>query len=135
VQSWVERSGWHLLDNAPIPTESDTEPTPLPTPPPSSSSNITIDSPLNETFWSKSSFPQAVDFHLVDPTAYQRIEVSFIGLDGIRRLVGIEPAPNANPIHMNIALGPPAGRYRLEIAGYRIDGSSDQTSVYVNIVP
>ncbi|MBM3204565.1 penicillin-binding protein [Candidatus Uhrbacteria bacterium] len=133
VQSWVERTGWHVSERGPIPTESDTEPTPLPLPSPSSSSNIVIDTPLNETFWSKRSFPQNVSYHAVDPTTYQRTEISFVGPDGIRRLVGIENLPQANPLQMSISLGPPPGRYRLEVIGYRADGSQDQASVFVHI--
>ncbi len=87
-------------------------------------SDIIIDAPAADTIWSKASFPHTVDIHMADPTVYQRIDVSFIGSDGIRRLVGSEANPAANPIHISIPLGPPPGSYRLNVSGVSQDGNS-----------
>ncbi|HEU0050731.1 MAG TPA: PBP1A family penicillin-binding protein [Patescibacteria group bacterium] len=95
---------------------------------------ITIDAPAPETSWSRASFPHVVDVHAIDPTIYPHIDVSFIGSDGINRSAGSEMNPNSNPIHIQIPLGPPAGRYLMVVSGTTSDGSrTDTAQLYVTI--
>lgn len=98
------------------------------------SSDITIDAPANDTIWAKTSFPHSIDFHVTDPLLYQRIDISFVGADGIRRLSTSELAPTSNPIHLNLSIGPPPGRYRLVATGLRKDGFHvDESQVFVTV--
>lgn len=99
-----------------------------------STSGISFNSPSNETTWSRASFPKGADLIVSEPLLYSRIEISFIGSDGVHRLVSAETNPTASIIHTNIPLGPSVGRYELR-AEALLKGSlvKDTASVTVNI--
>jgi hypothetical protein len=97
--------------------------------------NILITSPSASENWSRSTFPRTVNINLSEPTKYRRIDVKFVGTDGLERLAGSELLPTASEIAVHIPLGPPTGGYQLRIIGYPQDetNSPDTTSIPINI--
>lgn len=94
---------------------------------------LSILSPFNEVVWSRGQFPERVQIELAQPTAYRKIEVSFVGDDGQKRTAHVESNPSYTTLSISIPLGPPAGRYRLLVAGEQVDGRVDQDSVFITI--
>lgn len=98
--------------------------------------NLLITSPSASETWSRQTFPKTVVISLTEPTKYRRIDVKFVGIDGIDRLAGSETLPTATEISVRIPLGPPAGGYQLRVIALPQDetNSPDTTSVPLNVV-
>ena len=87
--------------------------------PDASLSGITISSPLNDETWSRASFPKTIKVSLEEPALYSRLDFSFVGSDGVKRLVGTKLLPDQNEIEVTTPVGPPAGRYSIMVEGTR----------------
>lgn len=96
--------------------------------------SIELISPPIDTIWSRAEFPKDIQFRMDNPTSYSRVNISFIGADGIDRLVGFIENPSEPVALVRATLGPPAGNYRLVIKGLRSDGTSVESSVPITIV-
>ncbi len=93
--------------------------------------NLLISSPSASETWARTSFPKTVTISVTEPTRYRRVDVKFIGTDGIDRLAGSETLPTATELSIRVPLGPPAGSYQLQIIGFPQDESAspDTTSI------
>jgi membrane carboxypeptidase/penicillin-binding protein PbpC len=104
------------------------------TAPKDASPNILITSPIGGATWSRASFPMFAEIQLPNPALYRRVDVSFVGSDGERRLAAsqADPDPNSTILHLNLPLGPPVGTYQLKVEAFQRDiGITDQASVPV----
>jgi len=97
--------------------------------------NIEVVSPSANTIWSRTEFPKDIQFRMDNPSSYNRVNVSFIGSDGVDRLIGFIENPSEPTASIHTTLGPPQGSYRLVIKGFHPDGSSVEASVPITIVP
>lgn len=97
--------------------------------------NILITSPSPSTTWSRQTFPKTININLSEPTKYRRIDVKFLGTDGVDRLAGTETLPTASELTIHLSLGPPVGGYQLQVIGFPQDetGSPDTTSIPITI--
>ncbi len=97
--------------------------------------NLLIISPSASETWSRQSFPKTVTISLSEPTRYRRLDVKFVGSDGVDRLATSEILPTATEVSLRIPLGPPPGGYQLQVIGFPQDDSNspDTTSIPINI--
>jgi hypothetical protein len=75
---------------------------------------------------------ELAEVQLPNPALYRRVDVSFVGSDGERRLAAsqADPDPNSTILHLNLPLGPPVGTYQLKVEAFQRDiGITDQASV------
>lgn len=98
------------------------------------SANLLITSPSARETWSRSTFPKSVTIALAEPTKYRRIDVNFLGTDGVYRLVASEALPTATEITLRLPLGPPAGGYQLHVIGHPQDDSGSTDTVSIPII-
>ncbi|HVM90480.1 MAG TPA: Ig-like domain-containing protein, partial [Verrucomicrobiae bacterium] len=97
-------------------------------------SGITIVSPHNDETWSRQSFPKTIQANLENPDLYSRVDVSFVGSDGVKRLVGSVLSPADSTISMTASVGPPSGRYFVLVEATRKDnGQKDQGSLSITV--
>ncbi len=96
-------------------------------------SNLTLVSPQTNELWSRQTFPKQIKIRLENPTLYSRINATFVGSDGIERLVGSVMSPTTEDISILIPAGPPIGPYTLRIDGNRTDGGKETVQTLVNI--
>jgi penicillin-binding protein 1C len=95
---------------------------------------ITIISPSNGETWARTTFPKTIRVNLESPSQYDRIDISFIGSDGIDRLVGTQLLPNSNEITVTVPAGPPIGRYDLVVKAKKANVDQyDRIQTTVNI--
>lgn len=76
---------------------------------------ISIVNPTSGTTWSRATFPKTITVRLEQPSQYDRVDVSFIGGDGVDRIVGSQTLPNTNELTFSAPAGPPAGSYNLVV--------------------
>ncbi len=76
---------------------------------------MSIVSPQAGETWSRAAFPKTINIRLENPSQYDRIDVSFIGPDGVDRNVGSQNLPSQNDITFRVPAGPPAGHYDLVV--------------------
>jgi 1A family penicillin-binding protein len=97
-------------------------------------SGITIVAPHNDDTWSRASFPKQIQATLEQPSLYSRVDVSFVGSDGVKRLIGSVTSPTDPAINMTAPVGPPVGRYSILVEATRSDtGQKDQASLSINV--
>lgn len=95
--------------------------------------NLNIVSPFNDVVWSRSAFPQTIEIGMSQPMLYQLIDISFVGDDGVSRLVHSQPNPTDTTLRVSVPAGPPVGRYRLLVTGTRQDGTKEDDSIFVSV--
>ena len=96
---------------------------------------LSIISPATGSIWSRASFPKKITLRVEQPSLYDKINVSFLGIDGIDRLINTITSPLTNEITMTVPVGPPAGVYSLLIKAQNINTSSvDQLSNTITVV-
>ncbi len=94
---------------------------------------LRIQSPPAGAFWSRATFPKIIQIDLAEPSAFTKIDVSFLGQDGISRLVDTINQPTETPLRISLSLGPPAGNYQLIVTAERNGGGTEETSVPITI--
>lgn len=95
---------------------------------------INILSPASNEIWARSTFPKKIHIRVENPSQYERIDISFVGTDGIDRLVSTEPNPTSNDISVSVPAGPPAGQYNLQIKAKKIGTEQyDQIQTSIDI--
>jgi membrane carboxypeptidase/penicillin-binding protein PbpC len=95
---------------------------------------VFLTAPPNETVWSRATFPKTASLTLVDPLLYRRVDASFVGGDGIRRLISSEILPTQPSITFSIPAGPPVGRYALTIEAFYKEGDAkDLAQTFITV--
>lgn len=95
---------------------------------------VSIIVPSNGESWARTTFPKTIRIRLEDPSQYDRVDVSFIGTDGVDRLVGTQTFPNTNEFIISVPAGPPSGAYNLVAKAKKANRDVfDRVSVTVNI--
>lgn len=94
---------------------------------------IRIQTPPPGAVWSRATFPKIIQIDLTDPTAFSKIDVSFLGQDGVSRLVDTITNPGESTLRISLSLGPSAGNYQLIVKAERNSGGIEETSVPVTI--
>ena len=94
-----------------------------------------ITSPSSHETWSRQTFPKTITLNLSEPTKYRRLDVNFVGTDGILRLAGNETLPTASEVTLRLPLGPPAGTYQLHVVGLPQDEATppDTASIPITV--
>jgi penicillin-binding protein 1C len=100
---------------------------------PDMAKGVTIQTPAYNATWQKSTFPKSVELLVLNPDQYQKIEISFLGTDGVRRLVASESAL-APLTRIPLSIGPAPGHYQLIATAIMKDtGEKEEASVMVQI--
>ncbi|MCE9586481.1 penicillin-binding protein [Candidatus Uhrbacteria bacterium] len=95
---------------------------------------ISIIVPSNGETWARSTFPKIIRVRLEEPSKYDRVDVSFIGADGVDRLVGTQALPSSNDFTVSVPAGPPSGAYNLVAKAKKANTDQyDRVQVTINI--
>lgn len=94
---------------------------------------FSITSPARGQTWSRSDFPKTVRIALQEPTRYARLDVVFVGNDGIVRTADSITLPTSSEVEAKLQIAPGVGSYELRVIGYPQDTSSASESVSTNI--
>ncbi|MEI7512076.1 MAG: PBP1A family penicillin-binding protein [Candidatus Uhrbacteria bacterium] len=97
-------------------------------------SGLTILSPHTDDTWSRASFPKKIQISMEEPAIYSRIDISLIGSDGMRRLVGTKSLPTDANWEVSIPAGPSTGRYSVLVEGTRKGtDQKDQATLFLTV--